>query len=511
MAITGNLLFAPGSSVRIRTDAAGNNDRIVLGGPEGRAYLQGGLVDVQAAPGSYAFKTQYTILTAPGGITGSFAGTQSNLAFLTPKLSYDASHAFLSLTRNDLSFASVAQTGTQAIVGEALARLQNNPNSDTTSVLNALTALSAVDARKAYDSIAGGARSAAPQLGGFNLRALNQNITGRLGLVEAGGNSGTSVAALFAGGIKLAYDESVRSDAMPVYAAAGGSTAGMAGSADLGFKHGFWLRAYGGSGRVDGDAGNNGYSYRLGGTMGGYDYALGAATTLGLFASYSAPRVDQDAAAGQTATRSSQVGLYGRHRTGMLHIDGIVSHARNSSDSNRPVVVGPLNRVATANFNGSTTSAQVEAGVTYRGRADITPMAGLTWTRQQQNAYTEQGAGALNLDVPGRRFDSLRSTLGVRAVLPFDTAGGMRMALEGRAAWAHEFRDQGVLNARLAGDPAGASFSVAGITIPRDSAVLGVGLAAQASRALRFYADLNTEANRGQRSVALSVGLRAVW
>src|SRR5262249_14156992 len=157
-------------------------------------------------------------------------------------------------------------------------------------------------------------------------------------------------------------------------------------------------------------------------------------------------------------------------------VDGIVSYAHNSTDTSRSMTVGALNRTASASYDGSTLNAQVEAGYTIPGRVDVTPLVSLQWLRQYQSDYAEQGAGALNLVVPSRTLDSLRSTVGARVLYPFEAAGATRMALEGRAGWAHEFRDQGVLNARLAGDPTGASFSVTGISIPRDSVVLGIGL-----------------------------------
>jgi outer membrane autotransporter protein len=137
----------------------------------------------------------------------------------------------------------------------------------------------------------------------------------------------------------------------------------------------------------------------------------------------------------------------------------------------------------------------------------VTPLVTLQWIRQFQNAYTEEGAGALNMAVPSRTLDSIRSTLGVRALYPFEATGGTRMALEGRAGWAHEFGDEGVLSARFVGDPTGASFTVTGVHIPRDSAVLGVGLAAEAQRNLRLYVDVGAELNSAQRSYGLSAGL----
>ena len=65
------------------------------------ATLTNGSVRV-AAGGTFAPSTQYTILTATGGLGGTtFAGINTNLAFLTPSLSYNANNVFLTLACNN--------------------------------------------------------------------------------------------------------------------------------------------------------------------------------------------------------------------------------------------------------------------------------------------------------------------------------------------------------------------------------------------------------------------------
>jgi hypothetical protein len=48
---------------------------------------------VLAQPGTYARNTTYTILSANGGVSGTYTGVSSNFAFLTPSLSYSANDA----------------------------------------------------------------------------------------------------------------------------------------------------------------------------------------------------------------------------------------------------------------------------------------------------------------------------------------------------------------------------------------------------------------------------------
>jgi len=111
LTVNGNVTFLPGSFYQVEANAAGQSDKILA---SGAAALSGGTVQVLAENQAYARQTRYTILTANGGVTGTFAGVTSNLAFLTPTLSYDPDDVFLTLNRNDITFASVAQTPNQA-------------------------------------------------------------------------------------------------------------------------------------------------------------------------------------------------------------------------------------------------------------------------------------------------------------------------------------------------------------------------------------------------------------
>ena len=110
LSVNGPVTFQAGSIYQVETNAAGQSDKILAGGT---SSLTGGTVQVLAENGNYARQTRYTILTANGGVTGTFANVTSNFAFLTPTLSYDPNDVFLTLNRNDITFSSVAQTPNQ--------------------------------------------------------------------------------------------------------------------------------------------------------------------------------------------------------------------------------------------------------------------------------------------------------------------------------------------------------------------------------------------------------------
>ncbi|KFC65289.1 hypothetical protein FG93_04830 [Bosea sp. LC85] len=67
-----------------------------------------------------------------------------------------------------------------------------------------------------------------------------------------------------------------------------------------------------------------------------------------------------------------------------------------------------------------------------------------------------------------------------------------------------------VVDTAFIGSPA-ATFQVQGASIPRDSAVLGIGVSARAGRALTVFADYDVRLNAADTAHAVTAGLRATW
>ena len=95
LTVTGDVTFGGNSTFRVNTNAAGLASKLAVGGA---STLTGGNVQVVAESGTFAPSTPYTILTAAGGLGATtFNSVTSNLAFLTPSLSYDPNNVFLTL------------------------------------------------------------------------------------------------------------------------------------------------------------------------------------------------------------------------------------------------------------------------------------------------------------------------------------------------------------------------------------------------------------------------------
>jgi len=112
--VNGDIAFTAASVFEVEVDAAGNSDRL---NATGTATLGGATVNVIAASGTYRPLTDYTILAAAGGVSGTFGSVQDNLAFLDPSLIYSANAVTLRLVRNDIDFSAFGATANQSAIG----------------------------------------------------------------------------------------------------------------------------------------------------------------------------------------------------------------------------------------------------------------------------------------------------------------------------------------------------------------------------------------------------------
>ncbi|WP_143198949.1 autotransporter-associated beta strand repeat-containing protein [Bradyrhizobium sp. NAS80.1] len=112
LAISGNLAFQSGAMYLVAVNPATASFTSVTG----TATLGGATVNAVFAPRSYISK-KYTILTANGGVSGTFAANPVNTnlpANFHTALSYDATHAYLDLTLNYFSIPGGLNQNQQA-------------------------------------------------------------------------------------------------------------------------------------------------------------------------------------------------------------------------------------------------------------------------------------------------------------------------------------------------------------------------------------------------------------
>jgi outer membrane autotransporter protein len=495
--VNGSLTFAAGSVYRVEADAAGTSDRINVTGTPGTATISGGTVDVQAGAGTYQASTQYTILNATGGVTGAFSTVTSNLAFLTPLLSYDPNNVFLTLNRNDMSYASVAITPNQVAAATVL---QNSVGAtgDMATVMTALTGLSAPQSRSAFDAVGGASIIALRRSGSAYLNGFGAQLNRRLGLVVVG-DAAVQMTA-FNSPIRLAANESL-SDVQPLYAQALSKPAGKERNRQP--VRGLWIQGYGGAQNTDGDDNASGSRLRSVGISGGIDGYVGEDLVLGAAISIGTSRVSYDDSSDSGHSRNNALGFYGSYVTGPWSFKGIAGVSLNNNSLQRHVTVGTLARIAKADFDSRDVSLYGEAAYDIKlSRYVLQPIVALSYLGTRADGFTESGAGALNLDVDGQTTKSTRSLIGARMNYDFD-----KLKLQARALWAHEF---GNVNAPLAasfsGAPAAGTFYVSGVELKRDSLVLGLDASGEIRKGVNLFVSAQAEGNSRQRGFALFGG-----
>ncbi|MFT0849587.1 autotransporter domain-containing protein [Achromobacter sp. F4_2707] len=111
-------VFEPGSTYHVNAYPDGRADLLNISGVAALA----GRVWAEAGTGSWAQENRYRILAADGGLNHTtFAGVDTNLAFLQPSLEYDDHNVYLLLSHNGTGPGDVAETPEDKEVGDAIA------------------------------------------------------------------------------------------------------------------------------------------------------------------------------------------------------------------------------------------------------------------------------------------------------------------------------------------------------------------------------------------------------
>ncbi|WP_199777466.1 autotransporter domain-containing protein, partial [Bosea sp. FBZP-16] len=446
LTVSGNVSFASGSTYQVEINATGQSDRIVA---SGSATLSGGTVQVLAENGNYAASTSYTILTASGGVSGSFTSVTSNLAFLTPSLAYDSQNVTLTMTRNDTSFGPdgggtggggstggggtnngdtsggsggqrpyIAQTRNQGFIAIAAERLGVG-----NAVYDALISATADQARAGFDLLSGEAHAQAVSVMIDESRLARDTILGHLRgpLLTA---PGQQVAASFSADLPGRKGAIVMPAPLPQP------------------RYALWGTAFGGTGNSDGDGNAASLSRRSGGALLGADLmvydAPGSSLKLGVAGGYSQSRFDLDARLSSGKLESGHAALYAGARFGNLRFDAGAAYTWSESDIRRQVQIRGFGDLLRLQRPGSVTQGFAELGYAFAfSGVALEPFAQLALIRVSTDAGTERG-GAAALRVLSSDQTLGFTTLGLRAEAQI---GAMPLFARAMLGWRHGFGD----------------------------------------------------------------------
>ena len=417
LTVDGDLTFASGSTFEVETDEDGNADTVAV---TGQVDILGGTALVIGEGLNYAPELSMQILTADGGLTGTFDQVNSTLAFLDADLAYGSNALTLQLARNDTAFDSVADTANGRAAAGGIESLGYG---------NAL-----------YNSVV--------MLGEATASAAFNSLSGELYAASAGALAGQS--ALVGGIAGTQLDAAL--DLAP------GTT-------------GFWLKGYGEDAEVDGTGDLRDLDRSATGTLLGVNGMLENGLTLGVMAGFGSSEASLDGLAGKADSDDTHFGLVAGQRFGQTAMTGGLLYTRSDVSVWRGADYAGTTEVLRGGYTADTT--QVFAELSHElelGGTRLTPFAGLSHIEVDGGTGAETGGDAA-LVLRGIDASATLAELGLRA----EHALGQGTTLGGELTWRHVMDGElGSADMAFAG---GDTFHVEGTGLAEDVVTLGLSAA----------------------------------
>jgi T5SS/PEP-CTERM-associated repeat protein/autotransporter-associated beta strand protein len=495
----GNLTFGAGSTyaVDISPSAADRTDVVA------NSAALAGTVRARFEPGAYVTK-QYTILHADNGLGGSMFGGLTTLnmpAGLTAALSYGSNDVFLNLTAQ-LGLDAAGLGGNQSNVANSINGYFNNGGALPAGFLP-LFGLSGAPLSTALSQLSGEATTGAQQAGmtltgQFLSMMLDPFAAGRGGAF--GGNGGTlgfASESTLPPDIALAYARMTKAAPAPTMDAP---------------RWSLWGGAFGGTSTTDGNAaaGAHDLSARTGGFAAGADYRVAPGTTMGFALAGGATNWSLGGGLGSGRGDAFQAGVYAMTQPGPWYLSGALSFAQHWMTTERTAFAGDR---LEGRFNAQSYGGRIEGGwriATALGA--VTPYAAAQVQRFHLPGFTETdlSGGGFALAYASRNTDTTRSELGARFERLVAVSDSALLALQARAAWAHDWTHGAALTPVFQALP-GASFVVAGATAAPDLALLSAGAELRLASGWSIAGRFNGEFADGLRTYAGTGTLRYAW
>ena len=264
-----------------------------------------------------------------------------------------------------------------------------------------------------------------------------------------------------------------------------------------------WVRAAGGVQR----AGDLGFNTQSSGIFAGADTQVSDNSLVGFSAGFISSNLDWTGAGGRAQTDYTKAGVYAAWLPGNWFAQGGINAGASRGDASRRMAFSVLSRTATSEPSGWEGNARVRVG--YRlpfAGVDVEPIATLDYFYQRRDAFTENGADSLNLQVQTVKNRTLRSHLGVNVSWDTPMQNGSVMTPVLQLGWAHERPlDDRAITAGLNGQPG--DFTVYGDTKTTDSLTAGAGVNLVSGKNFSLLARYGAEYRRDFTDQTLSAGL----
>ncbi|CAN7598994.1 autotransporter domain-containing protein [Phyllobacterium sp. LjRoot231] len=456
ISVNGNLTFGQGSIYRVEVDPAGNNDKTLV---SGIADLTGGHVNVVAAAGNWKAATGYTILSAASGLNGThFLDVSSNLQFLDPTLTYDASNVMLTMRRNSIAISDLAKTPNQRSAARSIDNFTaQNPASDN-PLIGKLLGLDRATAPLTIAQLPGEIHVSLAGVLLDDSRFIRDAVNNRL---------------------RSAFGD-VTAPSLPVLAYGPDGAEPQPATGD---RFAVWGQGFGSWADWKSNDQVPGLDRSLGGFLIGGDVSFGDHTRIGILSGYSHTSIDESSLGASADVDNFHLGIYGGAEFGALSLRSGASYTWHDISTDRSVQFTGSQEHLSADYNGGTAQifGELGYGIQYNS-VTLEPFANFSYANLHLDSFTEEG-GASTLTAASSNTDITISTLGLSAATQL-SLGSVGAALRGTLGWRHAYGDV-TPQSRLAF--AGMeSFEISGLPIARDAALLEAGLNVDLTPATTF-------------------------
>ena len=157
------------------------------------------------------------------------------------------------------------------------------------------------------------------------------------------------------------------------------------------------------------------------------------------------------------------------------YLEGTASFAFNDNTGTRRILVGAVDRTASSAYDSTTFGVNVEAGWPKENDGvTITPTLGMAYSSTSADAYTETGAGGMNLNVTPTDYSTFEGKAGVKVTgRSVDADGGVGRP-EVRIGVTHNFGDD-TADSTSTFTAGGSSFTTKGVETDSTKVDLGLG------------------------------------
>lgn len=504
--IAGNLTFATAASYLVNVSPTTTSLTKVTG-----TATLAGTIGGSATPGAYTAGTRYTVLTANGGTTGTFANSTLSTTFgsMTPVVQYDGNNVYLLL--KPASLTNNLPPGTSQNATNVATGISNG---------NASTPTPALNFQNLFGYSPGQLQSGLPQLDGeaatgaerasFELtNAFLRLLTDPLDCQP----DNMSSLACERGVSALPFASDQQTSLPPDIALAYAAILNKAPPAKPAFEPRWtaWGSGFGGGSFSNGNtmAGSSNVTTNIYGVASGLDYHFTPNTLAGFALSGAGTNWRLANALGSGRSDAFQVAVRGTSWFGPVYVNGAAAFANHWFTTDRIGLADQLR----ASFAGQSYSGRFETGYRYAmmPALSVIPYAAAQAQALHTPSYNETDltGGGFGLSYAAVNATDVRTELGWRFDAP-TLFYGTPLIVRGRLAWAHDFVSDPSIGALFEQLP-GSNFTVNGAPIPHDSALTSLGAQLFMTPNWTLLAKFDGEFASASQTYAGSATLRYTW